>query len=104
MRSGPGVSPCTRNAPSRTAVTASPGMPRVSSGTRVAPEVPLFADSAATTPSSDPLPNCSGRFDTDFAREYARYADTVGPNPGITPTRYPIRPDRPAVRAYMPLL
>ena len=53
--------------PSRIAVTASPGMPSVSSGIMAPPMPALLAVSLATTPSMVPLPNLSGVFERFLA-------------------------------------
>ena len=59
-RDRPGVMPCMVSAPSSTATEASPGMPNVSRGMRVAAVVALLAASGAITPSMHPWPNSSG--------------------------------------------
>src|SRR5206468_1889176 len=57
--SGPGWMPCTRKAPSSTAITTLAGMPSVSSGIIDPPVAALFADSGAAAEPlgmpSDPL-------------------------------------------------
>ena len=58
--SGPGAMPCTSRAPMRMAVIGSPGIPSVIMGMSAPPAMELFADSGAATPSTQPLPNCSG--------------------------------------------
>ena len=66
-----------------------PGTPRASVGTRSPPCTALFAVSGAATPSIEPFPNSSGRFDQRRASLYATKDDAVAPAPGMTPT---IRP------------
>ena len=51
-----------------TAVTMSPGMPKLSRGMRLEPFTALLPVSAAATPSRDPFPNFSGCFDLRNAR------------------------------------
>ena len=52
--------PFMMKAPSRMAVTESPGTPRESSGIIAPPEQPLLADSVAATPFGMPVPHFSG--------------------------------------------
>ena len=49
----------------------------------------MFAVSGAATPSIDPFPKSSGRFDQRRASLYATKEDAVAPAPGITPTMRP---------------
>ena len=58
---GPGLIPTSINAPSMTAVTASPGTPSVISGIIAPPVVALLAHSEAASPSIEPFPYKSGR-------------------------------------------
>ena len=59
---GPGFSPWMNSAPMKIAVTASPGMPRVSIGMKAPPTAALLALSGATRPSLAPLPNGTSGF------------------------------------------
>ena len=54
-------------APSSTAATVEPGMPRVISGIMEPPVTALFAVSEAQIASMAPFPNSSGCFDAFFA-------------------------------------
>jgi hypothetical protein len=55
-RRGPGFIPKRIKIPKRTAVTISPGTPKVSRGIKAPPVVALFADSGTATPSRTPSP------------------------------------------------
>ena len=88
------------NALSRMAVMLSPGMPSVSSGTRVGPFTALLAASAAATPSSSPLPKRSGCLDAFFAAAQPVKAATTWPTPGIMPITVPIAVERTMVRKH----
>ena len=65
---GPGWMPFMMNAPSSTAVTASPGTPRDNSGIIAPPEQPLLADSVAATPLGMPVPHFSGCLETPLLK------------------------------------
>ena len=68
-RVGPGMKLCTMKTASIIAVSASPGMPSASSGTRAEAGTALFAVSQAIRPSGAPLPNRSGVFEKRRAVE-----------------------------------
>ena len=60
MKSGPGWMPWMVMAPSITAVTASPGMPKAMMVTSEPATLELLDDSEAMMPSGMPVPNRSG--------------------------------------------
>ena len=60
MKSGPDWMPWMVSAPSMTAVTASPGMPKAMIVTSEPPTLALFDDSEAMMPSGVPVPKRSG--------------------------------------------
>jgi hypothetical protein len=64
---GPGWIEWIIKAPIRKTSMTEPGMPMEMRGTSAPPTVALFAVSDATMPSSEPLPNFSGSFETFFA-------------------------------------
>ena len=64
---GPGISPHITMPPNSSAVVGEPGIPRVSIGSSEPVLAALFAVSGATTPSTAPLPNCSGLREVDLA-------------------------------------
>ena len=66
---GPGVMPWIIMAPSIMAMIELDGMPRVSSGMKDDWAPALLADSGAATPSTIPVPNCSGVLETFFSSE-----------------------------------
>ncbi len=68
MTSGPGWMPWMIMAPTISAITALDGMPRVSMGMNEVCAAALFADSGEATPSTAPLPNCSGCLESFFSR------------------------------------
>ena len=61
--------PWMMNAPMSTAVTSSPGMPRVSMGIMAEPVVALLPASGAAMPSMAPCPNFSGCLEVRRASE-----------------------------------
>ena len=61
-------------------------------GIMAPPVQPLFADSAAATPSVAPFPKFSGFLLTLFASEYETKAAISPPAPGIAPMIVPITP------------
>ena len=67
MKSGPDWMPWIVIAPSITAVTASPGMPKAMMVTSEPPTLALFEDSEAMMPSGVPVPNRSGCLENFFA-------------------------------------
>ena len=67
MNSGPDWMPWMVSAPSITAVTASPGMPKAMMVTSEPPTLALFDDSEAMMPSGVPLPKRSGWRESFFA-------------------------------------
>ena len=67
MNSGPDWMPWMVSAPSITAVTASPGMPKAMMVTSEPPTFELLAASEAMMPSGVPVPKRSGCFENFFA-------------------------------------
>ena len=93
-RCGPGINPWINSPPRSAAVTALPGMPKVSMGIRLPPTTPLLAASAEHTPSMAPFPNSSGVFETRRASLRPIKAAMSAPAPGTTPTAVPISDER----------
>jgi hypothetical protein len=89
MTFGPGVMPCTMNAPTISAITGCAGRPRVSSGMNDVWAAALFADSGPATPSIAPRPNSCGRFETRFSTAYEVKDASTCPPPGSTPSAAP---------------
>ncbi len=89
MKSGPGWMPWITSAPSRSAVTALPGMPSDSSGIMLPPTAALLADSGPATPSIAPLPKRVGSRATRRSTAYDMKAAVTGPPPGTSPSRKP---------------
>ena len=77
------------SAPSRSAVTALPGMPSESSGIMLPPTAALFADSGPATPSIAPLPKRVGSRAMRRSTAYDMKAAVTGPPPGTSPSRKP---------------
>ena len=69
MNRGPTWMPWSMKAPMSTAVVESPGMPRLSRGTRAPPVRPLLEVSEAIRPSGTPVPSSSGCLDQLLAWE-----------------------------------
>ena len=67
MICGPGWMPWMVSAPIISAITALPGMPKVSMGMNEVCAPALLADSGPATPSTAPWPNCAGFFDHRFS-------------------------------------
>ena len=67
MNSGPDWMPWIVSAPSITAVTASPGMPKAMIVTSEPPTLALLEDSEAMMPSGVPVPKRSGWREIFFA-------------------------------------
>src|SRR5882724_3135236 len=76
---GPGWSPWIIKAPSRIAMTALAGMPRVSRGMNAPPAAALLAASGPATPSIAPAPNRSGCRDTRFSTAYEANDAMIAP-------------------------
>ena len=64
---GPGTMPWIISAPSKSAMTASPGMPRLMVGMKSPWTDECVAASGQTTPSIMPVPNFSGVLDIFFS-------------------------------------
>lgn len=79
---GPGLKPFIIKAPSKTAVTVSPGIPRVRRGTKVPPIQALFDDSEATRPSIIPVPNFSGCLELFFGKAVGQHIAGYTPKTG----------------------
>ena len=67
MSCGPGTMPWIISAPSSSAMTASPGIPRLMVGMKSPCTEECVAASGQATPSIMPVPNFSGVFDTFFS-------------------------------------
>ena len=67
MSCGPGTMPWIISAPSSSAITASPGMPRLMVGMKSPCTEEWVAASGQTTPSIMPVPNFSGVFEIFFS-------------------------------------
>ena len=67
IKVGPGIILCIINAPSITAVTISPGIPRAIIIISAPPAVALLAASGATMPSYSPFPKLDLFLDAFFA-------------------------------------
>ncbi len=76
-------------APTISAITALPGMPRVSSGMNEVCAPALLADSGPARPAGWPLPKRSGLRDSFFSSEYEAKADSTEPPPGRMPRHDP---------------
>jgi len=90
MSIGPGWMPWMMSAPSIRAITASPGMPSDSVGTKAVWAAALLADSGAVTPSMAPLPKRLGSLATFFSTAYDMKAAMLGPVPGKAPMKPPM--------------
>ena len=95
----PGVTPLIINAPIRTAVAASPGIPRLKAGINAPPVTALLATSGANTPSRQPVPGISSlpllRLQIPDAAFRLINTAIEAPVPGIAPISVPIpREDR----------
>ena len=88
--SGPGWRPWMMRPPMRTAVTDSPGMPRVSVGMSEPPVTALFAASEPATPSMEPCPNFSGVLENCLAVLQPRKQAMEAPAPGRMPMMFPM--------------
>ena len=64
---GPGTMPWIISAPRRSAITASPGMPRLMVGMKSPCTEEWVEASGQTTPSIRPVPNISGCFEIFFS-------------------------------------
>ena len=82
--------PTNINAPNITAVTASPGTPRVMRGIIAPPVVALFAHSDAANPSMEPFPYNSGLRATFFDSSYPIKHAIAPPAPGAIPITIPV--------------
>ncbi|GAB3960102.1 hypothetical protein GCM10027614_81040 [Micromonospora vulcania] len=89
MTFGPGVMPCTMNAPTISAITGWAGSPRVSSGMNDVCAAALLADSGPATPSIAPRPNSCGRLEIRFSTAYEVNEARTWPPPGRTPSAAP---------------
>ena len=58
---GPGMRPTMRNAPRRMAIANEPGTPKATVGMSAPPSFELADAPGASTPSTRPVPNSSGR-------------------------------------------
>src|SRR3546814_18441158 len=76
-------------APIIRAVTALPGIPRVSSGMKDVCAAALLADSGPARPAGWPLPKRSGFFEIFFSSVYEANEDRVAPPPGRMPSAEP---------------
>ena len=81
--------PWMMSAPIITAITASPGMPSDSEGTKAVCAAALLADSGAEMPSIAPLPKRLGSLATRFSMAYDMKAAIDGPTPGSAPSAEP---------------
>lgn len=68
IKSGPGCTPSTRNAPNMTAVVPEPGIPKLKSGTNAPLVAALLELSGAASPLMDPFPNSSGFLAIRFSK------------------------------------
>jgi hypothetical protein len=95
ISSGPGATPCTISTAIRIACTGPSGTPSASIGTKAPEAAALLADSGPATPSTAPLPNCSGWRESRFSTAYDTNDDRMCAEPGMIPIRKPITVPRP---------
>src|SRR5580700_11959826 len=77
------------SAPNNSAITVSPGMPRLMVGMKSPCTEEWVEASGQATPSIAPWPNRSGVFDIFFSVAYDTNDAIVGPVPGISAQRLP---------------
>ena len=87
---GPGVIPWMRNAPSKIAIVALPGIPKAIVGISEAPFIALLALSGAITPRTSPFPNSSRSLELCTACPYATQSTIEAPSPGKMPIYIPM--------------